>query len=241
MLHCRFHILFFTFCRPCAKTWWLHVIRFWDPNKRQIRKSRTFSQLVFFKWSVFVFCLWKHQASFLVVNRLPRRLLNPSRLLFLCLIGFWCSVSSQKPYVLFQHDVEGLIKRVLQKTATGIFLPTSATNNPLPEATVIATGPGAPNKDGQVIPTQVKAGDRVLLPGWGGSSIKVGDEVILAPVFRTSHWRYFSTGVLSVQRRGDSCKDTGMSTLCGAVRGAMACGQTDVSHQKFAILNRLLG
>lgn len=27
------------------------------------------------------------------------------------------------------------------------------------------------------MPTQVKAGDRVLLPGWGGNSIKVGDEV----------------------------------------------------------------
>jgi co-chaperonin GroES (HSP10) len=65
----------------------------------------------------------------------------------------------------------------LQKTATGIFLPTSATTNPLPEATVIAVGPGATNKDGQVVPTQVKAGDRVLLPGWGGNSIKVGEEV----------------------------------------------------------------
>jgi chaperonin GroES len=42
---------------------------------------------------------------------------------------------------------------------------------------VIAVGPGAPNKDGNVVPTQVKAGDRVLLPGWGGNSIKVGDEV----------------------------------------------------------------
>jgi chaperonin GroES len=47
----------------------------------------------------------------------------------------------------------------------------------LPEATVIAVGPGAPNKDGKVVPTQVKAGDRVLLPGWGGNSIKVGEEV----------------------------------------------------------------
>lgn len=65
----------------------------------------------------------------------------------------------------------------LQKTATGIFLPTSATSNPLPEATVIAVGPGAPNKDGQVVPTAVKAGDRVLLPGWGGNAIKVGEEV----------------------------------------------------------------
>ncbi|KAG9316087.1 hsp10-like protein [Chiua virens] len=62
------------------------------------------------------------------------------------------------------------------KTASGIFLPTSATNTPLPEATVIAVGPGAPNKDGVVVPTMVKAGDRVLLPGWGGNSIKVGEE-----------------------------------------------------------------
>jgi len=62
------------------------------------------------------------------------------------------------------------------KTATGIFLPSSATSNPLPEATVIAVGPGAPNKDGQIVPTAVKAGDRVLLPGWGGNSIKVGEE-----------------------------------------------------------------
>ncbi|KAJ6466326.1 hsp10-like protein [Mycena sanguinolenta] len=62
------------------------------------------------------------------------------------------------------------------KTATGIFLPASATSNPLPEATVIAVGPGAPNKDGVVVPTTVKTGDRVLLPGWGGNSIKVGEE-----------------------------------------------------------------
>lgn len=65
----------------------------------------------------------------------------------------------------------------VQKTATGIFLPSSATANPLPEATVIAVGPGAPNKDGTVVPTSVKAGDRVLLPGWGGNQIKVGDDV----------------------------------------------------------------
>ncbi|KAH6901323.1 hsp10-like protein [Coprinopsis sp. MPI-PUGE-AT-0042] len=62
------------------------------------------------------------------------------------------------------------------KTATGIFLPSSATSNPLPEATVIAVGPGAPNKDGVVVPTTVQTGDRVLLPGWGGNPIKVGEE-----------------------------------------------------------------
>ncbi|ODN83250.1 hypothetical protein L202_01425 [Cryptococcus amylolentus CBS 6039] len=62
------------------------------------------------------------------------------------------------------------------KTASGIFLPSAATQNPLPEATVIAVGPGAVNKDGQLTPTSVKVGDKVLLPGWGGSPIKVGEE-----------------------------------------------------------------
>jgi chaperonin GroES len=36
------------------------------------------------------------------------------------------------------------------KTATGIFLPSSATANPLPEATVIAVGPGAQGKVSRV-------------------------------------------------------------------------------------------
>lgn len=47
----------------------------------------------------------------------------------------------------------------------------------MPEATVIAVGPGAPDKDGKIVPTTVKTGDKVLLPGWGGNSIKLGEEV----------------------------------------------------------------
>ncbi|KAI0259112.1 hsp10-like protein [Gloeopeniophorella convolvens] len=62
------------------------------------------------------------------------------------------------------------------KTASGIFLPSSTTTSPLPEATVIAVGPGAPDKEGRIVTPAVKAGDRVLLPGWGGSSIKVGED-----------------------------------------------------------------
>ena len=42
---------------------------------------------------------------------------------------------------------------------------------------MIAVGPGAADKAGRVVPMSVKAGDRVLLPGWGGSSIKLGEEV----------------------------------------------------------------
>ncbi|KAI0668016.1 hsp10-like protein [Trametes maxima] len=62
------------------------------------------------------------------------------------------------------------------KTASGVFLPSSATSSPLPEATVIATGPGAPDRNGAIRPVNVQAGDRVLLPGYGGSPIKVGEE-----------------------------------------------------------------
>ena len=52
---------------------------------------------------------------------------------------------------------------------------------------MIAVGPGAPNKDGKVVPTAVKAGDRVLLPGWGGNAIKVGEEVrVLLPSFMSA-------------------------------------------------------
>jgi len=41
---------------------------------------------------------------------------------------------------------------------------------------VIAVGPGAPDKDGKIVPTMVQTGDKVLLPGWGGNSIKLGEE-----------------------------------------------------------------
>lgn len=39
------------------------------------------------------------------------------------------------------------------------------------EATVIAAGPGARNEKGNAIPMNVKAGDRVLLPEYGGTKV----------------------------------------------------------------------
>ncbi|PWN99424.1 hsp10-like protein [Tilletiopsis washingtonensis] len=65
------------------------------------------------------------------------------------------------------------------KTASGLFLPSAATQTPLPEASVIAVGPGARDDSGKIIPMNVKAGDKILLPGWGGNSIKVGEEEYL--------------------------------------------------------------
>lgn len=48
------------------------------------------------------------------------------------------------------------------------------------QATVIAVGPGITNTTtGQVIPVSVKAGDKVLLPSFGGNPVKVGEEEYL--------------------------------------------------------------
>lgn len=44
------------------------------------------------------------------------------------------------------------------------------------EGIVVAVGPGRRNKDGDLLPTNVKEGDKVLLPEYGGSQIKLGDK-----------------------------------------------------------------
>lgn len=61
------------------------------------------------------------------------------------------------------------------KTATGIFLPETAVKE-LNEAKVLAVGPGALDKDGKRIAPSVQVGDKVLIPQFGGSPIKVGEE-----------------------------------------------------------------
>ncbi|EMC91998.1 hypothetical protein BAUCODRAFT_39148 [Baudoinia panamericana UAMH 10762] len=70
-----------------------------------------------------------------------------------------------------------LVQRVKAeaKTAGGIFLPESAQKE-LNQAQVLAVGPGAMDKDGKRIPMSVTAGDKVLIPQFGGSPIKVGEE-----------------------------------------------------------------
>lgn len=52
------------------------------------------------------------------------------------------------------------------------------------EAVVLAVGPGALNHAGTVIPPAVKAGDRVLLPEFGGTKIEMGKEELY--LFRDS-------------------------------------------------------
>jgi chaperonin GroES len=62
------------------------------------------------------------------------------------------------------------------QTASGIYIPEKNVEK-LNEAHVLAVGPGSLDKNGNRLAPSVQAGDRVLIPPFGGSSIKVGDEV----------------------------------------------------------------
>ncbi|KAI1435656.1 GroES-like protein [Xylaria sp. CBS 124048] len=61
------------------------------------------------------------------------------------------------------------------KTAGGIYLPESSVKE-LNEGRVLAVGPGALSKDGKRVPMGVAQGDRVLIPQYGGSPVKVGED-----------------------------------------------------------------
>lgn len=64
------------------------------------------------------------------------------------------------------------------KTASGIYIPEKNVEK-LNEADVIATGPGLETTEGKLIAPTVKSGDRVLIPPFGGSTIKVGEDEFL--------------------------------------------------------------
>mmetsp|Transcript_2757 Transcript_2757/g.5647 ORF Transcript_2757/g.5647 Transcript_2757/m.5647 type:complete len:103 (+) Transcript_2757:77-385(+) len=70
-----------------------------------------------------------------------------------------------------------LVQKVVAeaKTATGLFLPDSAKKVPN-WAKVLATGPGKRTKEGEVLPMSVKVGDTVVIPEYGGVSLKFENE-----------------------------------------------------------------
>jgi chaperonin GroES len=70
-----------------------------------------------------------------------------------------------------------LVKRVSaeEKTPGGIIIPDNAKEKPV-EATVVAVGDGARDKDGVRIPLDVKTGDRVLFAKYSGAEVKLEGE-----------------------------------------------------------------
>ena len=65
-----------------------------------------------------------------------------------------------------------------EKTAGGIIIPDTAKEKPQ-EGEVIAVGPGARNEQGQLVPLDVKPGDRVLFGKWSGTEVKIEGQDLL--------------------------------------------------------------
>lgn len=77
-----------------------------------------------------------------------------------------------------------LVRRVEaeEKSRGGIIIPDNAKEKPV-EGLVISVGSGVRTKDGDLIPLDVKAGDRVLFAKYSGTEVKVvldgGEHLIL--------------------------------------------------------------
>ncbi|QQO18702.1 co-chaperone GroES [Bradyrhizobium diazoefficiens] len=65
-----------------------------------------------------------------------------------------------------------------ERTAGGIIIPDSAKEKPQ-EGEVIAAGPGGRNEQGQLVPLDVKVGDRVLFGKWSGTEVKIDGKELL--------------------------------------------------------------
>ena len=66
----------------------------------------------------------------------------------------------------------------LERTRGGIVLPDTAKEKPQ-EAEVVAVGPGGRTDQGERIPMEVKAGDRVIFAKYSGTEFKQDDEEYL--------------------------------------------------------------
>jgi chaperonin GroES len=65
-----------------------------------------------------------------------------------------------------------------EKTAGGIIIPDTAKEKPQ-EGEIVAAGPGTRNEKGELVPLDVKAGDRVLFGKWSGTEVKIDGEELL--------------------------------------------------------------
>lgn len=63
----------------------------------------------------------------------------------------------------------------LTQTKSGIVIPEAAQSK-VSQGTVVAVGPGGRNKNGDLIPIALNVGDKVLLPEYGGTKVKLDGE-----------------------------------------------------------------
>jgi chaperonin GroES len=65
-----------------------------------------------------------------------------------------------------------------ETTVSGIVIPDTAKEKPQ-EGTVLAVGVGKRSDSGELIPMDVKEGDRVIYSKYGGTEVKLGGEELL--------------------------------------------------------------
>ncbi|WP_084419353.1 co-chaperone GroES [Henriciella litoralis] len=77
------------------------------------------------------------------------------------------------------HD-RVLVKRVEEeaKTKGGIIIPDTAKEKPQ-EGEVVAVGSGARGDDNEIVPMEVKAGDKILFGKWSGTEVKIDGQDLL--------------------------------------------------------------
>ena len=77
------------------------------------------------------------------------------------------------------HD-RVVVRRVEEdtKTAGGIIIPDTAKEKPM-QGEILAVGPGARDERGQLVPLDLKPGDRVLFGKWSGTEVKIDGKDLL--------------------------------------------------------------
>ena len=66
-----------------------------------------------------------------------------------------------------------------EKTASGIFIPDTATKERPEQGEVLAVGQGERNEKGELVPLNVKPGQIVMFTKYAPNEIKVGNEELL--------------------------------------------------------------
>jgi len=70
-------------------------------------------------------------------------------------------------------------KKAEEKTASGLYLPSTASKDKPITGVVVAVGSGRANKDGVKVPLEVKVGDNVIYSEYAGTEIKIHEEKYL--------------------------------------------------------------
>jgi chaperonin GroES len=65
-----------------------------------------------------------------------------------------------------------------ERTAGGLIIPDTAKEKPS-QGEVIAVGPGGRDEAGQLLPIELKVGDRVLFGKWSGTEVEIDGQDVL--------------------------------------------------------------